>query len=170
MSYLPADPDGANALDAQHNQDQSGDFGDSGICPGGQERPKCRIAFATPGATPVLGVELRGLDVIGYTRVIPPITIIASAGSGGGITPNGSTNKNAGDSQLFTASPNAGASVNQWLLDGALAQTGGTTYTLSNIQTDHTVQVTFNLPSPVFGGTSISGGKFQTTLSGLSSE
>ncbi|MHC5101623.1 MAG: InlB B-repeat-containing protein, partial [Planctomycetota bacterium] len=47
-----------------------------------------------------------------------------------------------GTDQLFTATPDAGFEVDQWLLDGSPVQTGGTPYTLTNITADHTVSVT----------------------------
>ena len=55
---------GATQL-ARFNQRQGGDFSDwdnSG------QAPKVQDAFGTPGASAVLGVELRVLDVLGYTR------------------------------------------------------------------------------------------------------
>ena len=70
-------------------------------------------------------------------------TLNASAGSGGSISPNGIFSVNAGASQTFTATANANYVVNQWLLDGNVVQTGGTSYTLNNIQAGHSVQVTF---------------------------
>jgi hypothetical protein len=70
-------------------------------------------------------------------------TLNASAGSGGSISPNGIFSVNAGASQTFTATANASYVVNQWLLDGSVVQTGGTSYALNNIQAGHAVQVTF---------------------------
>ena len=52
---------------ARFNQFASGDLGDW-YSPGGQT-PQVQDAFGTPGSTPVLGVELRALDVIGFTLV-----------------------------------------------------------------------------------------------------
>ncbi|MDB6124717.1 MAG: hypothetical protein JWQ71_3710 [Pedosphaera sp.] len=136
--------DGTTQL-ARFNQTQGRDFQDW-YSPGGQT-PQVQDATGTLGATPVLGVELRMLDVIGYTPVVAQAAITASAGSGGTISPTGSFNKNLGDSQVFTATANSGFFINQWLLDGSVVQTGGTTYTLSNIQANHTVQVTFTAKS-----------------------
>src|SRR6185295_9268981 len=131
---------------AQFNQDAGGDFGDW-YSPGGQT-PQIQDAFATAGSAPVLGVELRVLDVLGYHRVTPSLLLTASAGSGGTITPAGTITRNTAENQAFTATPNANYAVNQWLLDGNLVQTGGVNYTLSNILAGHTVQVTFtNAPS-----------------------
>ena len=67
----------------------------------------------------------------------------SSAGANGSIEPAGATTVNAGDSLTLTASPNGGYAVQTWTVDGAPAQTGGPTYTLSNITANHTVAVTF---------------------------
>ena len=82
-----------------------------------------------------------------FTYVAPQYTITASAGSGGSISPSGSFSKTAGSSQAFTANPNANYVVNQWLVDGGVVQNGGSVLTLSNIQANHGVQVTFTLSS-----------------------
>jgi hypothetical protein len=71
-------------------------------------------------------------------------TISASAGSNGSISPSESVFVNPGDSQEFTATPNDGYQVNIWYLDNVAVQFGGTTYTLSNIQSNHMVHVTFS--------------------------
>jgi hypothetical protein len=58
------------------NQNDGGDFGDwqSNPLPGGVQ-PRVQDAFASPGANPSLGVELRALDVIGYDLAVPePVT------------------------------------------------------------------------------------------------
>jgi hypothetical protein len=66
--------DGINLL-ARFNQycvdqDHCGDFNDWFSRDGGQT-PQVQDAYQTPGATPVLGVELRVLDALGFTRVLP---------------------------------------------------------------------------------------------------
>jgi hypothetical protein len=60
--------DGTNDL-AQFNQVGSGDYGDWYSYYGGVV-PEVQDAFATPGTSPNLGVELRVLDVLGYHRVV----------------------------------------------------------------------------------------------------
>jgi hypothetical protein len=64
--------DGTTDLAQFDNQNDGGDFGDwqSNPLPPGVQ-PKVQDAFATAGATPALGVELRVLDVIGFDRVSP---------------------------------------------------------------------------------------------------
>jgi hypothetical protein len=69
-------------------------------------------------------------------------TITASAGPGGSVYPQDAT-VDGGDDVTFTASPDVGYTVEAWYLDGVLDQSGGDSYTLSNIHDDHAVDVTF---------------------------
>jgi len=86
-------------------------------------------------------------------------TITASAGANGTITPSGTITVNSGGSQQFTATPENCYEVNQWTVGGNVVQTGGNTYTLSNVQANATVGVTFKIktftitPSAGSGGT-----------------
>ncbi|ASQ45388.1 DUF1566 domain-containing protein [Legionella clemsonensis] len=76
----------------------------------------------------------------------PPVQqfiVTPSAGANGSISPATAQRVNAGSSLTFTATPNTGFGVNQWLLDGNVVQNGGTTFQLNNIQANHTVAVTF---------------------------
>lgn len=76
----------------------------------------------------------------------PPVqqfTVTPSAGANGSISPATAQVVNAGSSLTFTATPNTGFGVSQWLLDGNVVQTGGTTFQLNNIQANHAIQVTF---------------------------
>jgi peptidoglycan/xylan/chitin deacetylase (PgdA/CDA1 family) len=82
------------------------------------------------------------LDEYGNSNLVTHF-ITASAGLNGAVDPNGVVTVDQGTDQLFTATPDAGFEVDQWLLDGSPVQTGGTPYTLTNITADHTVSVTF---------------------------
>ncbi len=64
--------DGTTDLAQFDNQNDGGEFGDwqSNPLPSGVQ-PKVQDAFATPGAQPNLGVELRSLDVIGFDSTVP---------------------------------------------------------------------------------------------------
>jgi hypothetical protein len=86
--------------------------------------------------------------LVTFTYVPPQYTITASSGIGGAISPSGSLVENAGNNQAFTAFPNANYVVNQWLVDGNVVQSGDISYTLFNIQTSHSVQVTFTYVPP----------------------
>ena len=74
---------------------------------------------------------------------IPQFTITPSASANGVISPATPQVVNIGSNLTFNATPNAGFGVVQWLLDGNVVQSGGTSYQLSNIQANHTVQVVF---------------------------
>ncbi len=99
------------------------------------------------------------------------LAVTPSAGTNGSISPSVVQYANSGDSLSFTATPNSGYVVNQWLVGGSVVQTGGTTYTLSNITANKTVQVTFKAvtytvtPSAGANG-SISPNTVQTVASG----
>ena len=61
------------------------------------------------------------------TFTLQTFTITPSAGANGTISPSTAQTVNYGSSLTFTATPNTGYVVNSWLLDGTVAQTGGTT-------------------------------------------
>jgi peptidoglycan-N-acetylglucosamine deacetylase len=72
-------------------------------------------------------------------------SITATAGPNGSISPSGTFTKYSGQSQLFNATSSIGYTVDKWYLDGNDVQTGGNTYTLNNIQANHTISVTFKV-------------------------
>jgi hypothetical protein len=75
--------DGSTLLAQFNNQNNGGDYGDwqSNPRPPGVP-PQVQDAFATPGAAPTLGVELRALNVVGYDFVTPEPSTIAAGGTG----------------------------------------------------------------------------------------
>jgi len=74
----------------------------------------------------------------------PPVfEVTSSARPDGVIDPNGVTTVNYDDDLEFTARPDEGYEVDKWFVDGNDVQTGRTSYTLVNIQADHSVKVTF---------------------------
>jgi len=82
---------------------------------------------------------------------INPYIITAAAGENGSINPLGQMMRDYGQNQQFKAIPNTGYTVQKWYLDGNKVRSGGSSYTLANIQADHTIHVTFErLPSDNF--------------------
>jgi len=77
-------------------------------------------------------------------------TITASADANGTIDPNGAIIKNGGQDQLFVATANSVYMVDTWYLDGNPVQYSSNAYLLSNIQSNHTVYVTFAFPKDDF--------------------
>jgi parallel beta-helix repeat protein/predicted outer membrane repeat protein len=76
-------------------------------------------------------------------------TITPSAGSNGSIVPAEPVTIISGGQQQFTAQPATNYHVQTWYVDSEVAQSGGATYVLSDIQADHTVHVTFRFNEPV---------------------
>ena len=70
-------------------------------------------------------------------------TVTPSAGPNGSISPNTPQVVSNGGSISFSATPNGGYAVDQWLVNGVLAQTGSTGFVLNNVTSDETVKVTF---------------------------
>jgi hypothetical protein len=73
------------------------------------------------------------------------LTITATAGAGGKITPAGVIRVTYGSAQAFIFTPNAGFKIEKVLVNGVeqpMAVISGT-YTFSNINTSHTIHVTF---------------------------
>ena len=91
-------------------------------------------------------------------------TITAVAGTGGSIKPGGNTVKNRGESLSFTATPDLAYSVDKWYLNGTHVQSGGTGFSLTSIQNDGKVEVTFFQPS-LAGTVMAVGGSYGRTAS-----
>lgn len=70
-------------------------------------------------------------------------TLTATAGPNGTIEPFGIFTAVTGSDQMFLATPDSGYQVQTWFVDGIEAQSGGSTYVLSNITTSHDVSVSF---------------------------
>jgi hypothetical protein len=65
----------------------------------------------------------------------------------------------------FTATPNTGYVVNQWLVNGVVVQTGGAAYTVNDVTANTTVGVTFLL-IPVINSPSTANGTYGSVFSG----
>ncbi|PCJ52740.1 MAG: hypothetical protein COA79_23260, partial [Planctomycetota bacterium] len=91
-------------------------------------------------------------------------SIIASNGSKGSISPLGSITVSNGNNQTFTLSPDSGYQVDDVLVDGS--SVGAiTSYTFTNVTTDHTIHATFNtLPTytVTYNGNTNTGGNVPT--------
>jgi hypothetical protein len=72
------------------------------------------------------------------------VTITASTGTNGSISPAGSVNVSIGSGQTFAISPDSGYVVSDVLVDGASVGAIDT-YTFSNVAADHTINAVFTL-------------------------
>jgi RHS repeat-associated protein/uncharacterized repeat protein (TIGR01451 family) len=69
--------------------------------------------------------------------------INGSSGTGGSVSPGGTFLVNAGEDQDFSATLESGFAIDSWYVNGSLIQTNGLNLTLSNIQANAEVYVTF---------------------------
>lgn len=116
---------------ARYNQDSGGDYGDWWST--GSHTPQVQDAFATPAATPNLGVELTVLDVVGFDYIVAalPPRIQSVARSGNNIVL--SWNSMAG--RTYQVQYTTSVSPTSWTnLAGAVAATGPTTSISDPIQ------------------------------------
>jgi flagellin-like protein len=79
---------------------------------------------------------------IAVTFAIDTVTITATAGANGQITPVGAVAVPYGSNPLFTITPNAGYVVASLTIDGTFAGYGKS-YTFTNVVASHTIAVTF---------------------------
>ena len=73
-------------------------------------------------------------------------TITSTAGANGSITPSGAVSVAEGGSQTFTISPSSGYVIDTLKVDG-LEVTATTSYTFSDVNANHTIEVTFKQES-----------------------
>lgn len=96
-----------------------------------------------------------------------PLTYVVTSSSTditkGNVGPSSRT-VDYGASATFTAVPEPNYSVNQWLVDGVLVQTGGTSYALTDVTATHAVTVSFYVPLMVAVGEGFSGPKLVQSL------
>ena len=97
------------------------------------------------GGTTYTLTDITANHAVNVTFTPLTYTVTPSAGANGTISPSTEQTVNYGSSLTLTATPGTGYTVNTWSLDGTVVQTGGTTYTLADIVTNHSVTVTFTL-------------------------
>ncbi len=85
-----------------------------------------------------------GATSIGPFPILFHVTITASAGANGSISPSGAVAVNCAASQMFTITPAANHHVDSVLVDGNPVGTP-TSYTFSNVSADHTIVASFDM-------------------------
>jgi hypothetical protein len=100
-------------------------------------------------------MNVQGNHTIAVTFAQLPIhTITASIAINGAVTPSGATSVYETYNQTYTITPSYGYSVATLIIDGTSVATTSTTYTFTNVLTDHTLGATFTLlPAYVIGAT-----------------
>jgi hypothetical protein len=100
-----------------------------------------------------------GVTTLDGKNPTPPLQVNAVAGSHGTIIPSGTILVAQDGSKTFDASPDSGYVVDKWLLDDDIVQYGGNKYTIYNVQSDHTLTVSFK---PRAEGTGENNNSYQT--------
>lgn len=95
--------------------------------------------FTMPADAVSVKANYEAVPVTGYT-------ITATAGANGSITPSGAVGVAAGGSQTFTISPSSGYVINTLKVDG-MEVTATASYTFSDVNANHTIEVTFKQES-----------------------
>jgi len=93
-------------------------------------------------------VTVKGNITVTANFEINKYSITASAGSNGYISPSGSVTVNYGDSKTFTITPNPGYKIKDIKVDGTSVG-AVSTYTFSNITSDHTISALFEKQSTI---------------------
>ena len=100
------------------------------------DRQTCNLYFyQVPATNPVIA-NFSFLDELDMYE------LSASSSDGGSVSPS-SVSVPSGGSQTFTAAPDPGYAVDKWYLQSIEIQEGGATYTISDVQTDQRIHVTF---------------------------
>ncbi len=86
--------------------------------------------------------DVKEAHTIAATFVKKTFSITASAGSGGSISPSGTSTVSYGDSKSFTITPANGYKVDRVIVDG-VNKGALTSYTFSNIKAAHSISVSF---------------------------
>lgn len=95
--------------------------------------------FTMPTEAVSVKANYEAIPVTGYT-------ITATAGANGSITPSGAVGVVAGGSQTFTISPSSGYVIDTLKVDG-LEVTAATSYTFSDVNANHAIEVSFKQES-----------------------
>jgi len=124
---------------------QTVEHGTDGAAVTAAANPTQRFVDWSDGSTenPRQDLAVTGDVTVTANFEIDSYTVSASAGAGGSVSPAGDTQVNHGSDLVLTATPLTGYQVNTWSVDGVYAQTGDTSFTLSNVTTEHSVDVTF---------------------------
>ncbi|MBF0593342.1 MAG: hypothetical protein HQL22_00075 [Candidatus Omnitrophica bacterium] len=85
-------------------------------------------------------------------------SVVASAGNGGSISPVGITTLNYGGTQTYTMTANTGYSLDTVSIDGNLLSSPVSSYTFSNITSNHSINATFTQLKQTITASSGAGG------------
>jgi hypothetical protein len=107
--------------------------------------------FSTKAVDPVSQYELKALRYnagpggqgFGYVVFASTLTISATAGPHGSITPSGNVTVASGDDQSFTIAPDPGYFIDSVLVDNVFTGASGT-YDFTNVVSNHSIRAVFS--------------------------
>ena len=113
------------------------------------------LTLPNPSATYQIAFEAEGVNGLGLVlddivingTPITEVTIMASAGEHGQISPTGSVTVPVHTNQTFDLIPEQGYTVDQLLVDGVM-QSRTLHYTFEDVVEDHTISATFRIANP----------------------
>ena len=91
--------------------------------------------------------KISAIQIIGITQPVTSYPITASAGSGGNITPPGTTTVTNGSSQMYNITPNTGYKIADVLVEGNSVGNVAS-YQFTNVVASHIISATFALSPP----------------------
>jgi len=112
------------------------------------------LSGLTPGDTYYFRAQAVGDETaygpeLSVTTSVAPVTITASAGTNGTISPSGAVIVTYGGSQTFTMKPDKGYYIATLTVDGSPV-TPAPRYTFTNVTANHTISVTFAAKNNVY--------------------
>jgi hypothetical protein len=109
------------------------------------------------GTTNPTTVTMNANKTVTANFAINTYTITATAGSGGTISPSGTTQVNSGSSQTYTITTGTGYHIANVLVDGSSVG-AVSSYTFTNVTTNHTIAASFAINTYTITATAGSGG------------
>ncbi len=98
------------------------------------------------------------VSIVVFLKYFKTYNLTATAGAGGSISPTATTPVTYGGERVFTATPDEGYQIDTWSIDEKPVPEEGRTFALSNIRSNHTVNVTFRRLEYEVTGTAGAGG------------
>ncbi|MHC4120598.1 MAG: InlB B-repeat-containing protein, partial [Planctomycetota bacterium] len=113
------------------------------------------------GTTNPLTVTVTSNMTVTASFAINQYTVDVSADIGGSVSPSGATTVTHGGGLSLTATAASGYVIDTWSVDGEVVQLGGASYTLSDVQSDRTVEVTFSATTYTITSSADPGGSIE---------
>jgi uncharacterized repeat protein (TIGR02543 family) len=118
----------------------------SGANGSGNGTVKYSVSANTTASTRYTSLTIANQTFTATQNGVSAYTITASAGTGGSISPSGTTTVSSGSSQTYSITPTSGYSISSVTVDGSSVG-AVSSYTFSNVTANHTVSASFTAAS-----------------------